>query len=366
MEKTRSENVLGKVDWFQVICTDIHWSEIFQELLKIDLTCVMTSAGFLKHEEYDVVYSCGSIRYFTFSDSEKSYERGTLVMSGQACTLYEWAILAGKRDCFVFQELFWRMIERAMNSHFNFDVSRLDLALDDYNEKPYFAIDTIIGKVRRKHYLSKGRSQKVIDSEFDKKTRAKTQQIGTRGSDTLFRFYEKNKELARSYSGEKQEEVLSLAPGIRLEAETRHEVGMSLVQAIANLGKTSELVNLIRGFVKSALTFYTDGNYKKVCRWWQEFLTPCLVPNIYRCYADSEFEQTKHWYEFKGGLSVTQALLFFAGQGIEVQPHLITIQEDFMWSKDMADKMISLAAREERIDLIPMIEARTRKAPHCH
>lgn len=361
--KSLTENVLGRVDWLQVIFQNIAWQDVFTQILQISLDCVSYDQASLKHEEYDTVYSCGSIKYFTFFDPKFSVQRGTLVMSGQACAMYEWAILANDTEMNVFQMLSWRIIQYAKRTTLIYEVKRLDLALDDYNEKPFFDLDLIIGKVRRKQFLSKGRSTKVIDSEFDKRTRAKTQQIGTRGSECLFRFYEKAKELARSFDGEQREMILNKAPQVRLEIELRKSNANNLFEAIGFLGKDQAIANLIRGFIKTELNFYSDTNYKNICRWWIEYLKPCLIPNLERRIEVTNFEKTLSWYEYQGGFAVSQALYFLVNNGIDIKSELIGKQENYYWSTDLANKLIDFVTKHQRLDLIPLITEKTKESP---
>ena len=172
-----TQNVLGKVDWFQAVLHQVSYQTVFQDLLKISLESVSIQAGSLKHEEYDIVYTCGFLKYYTYHQPEKAKERGTLVLSGQACTTYEWIMLSYNAKANVFQELATRFYEYASQTAFTFEIKRLDLALDDYNEVPYFTVDQIHNKVKRKQFLSKGRSYQLHDSEFDAKQRAKAQAL---------------------------------------------------------------------------------------------------------------------------------------------------------------------------------------------
>lgn len=353
-----TQNVLGKVDWLQIIFVNVQWQTVFSDVLLITPDCVTSEAGSLKHEEYDIVYACGSIRYYTTEDHGT---RGTLVMSGQACTMYEWGMLASDTQQNVFQELALRIIELATNRAATFEISRLDLALDDYNTKPFFGIDTIIGKVRRKQFLSKGRSVQLVDSEFDKRTRSKTQQIGSRGSDCMFRFYEKGKELAHSLSGVDREQMLEEAPQIRLEAETRHDTAKSLLMAIAYMTKEQKLSNLIRGFVKTELNFYTSTDYTTVARWWTNFLKPCFVPTIRRQKPQTDFDKSMYWFEHQGGFAITQALYFLVSHQMVVPPTLLAEDPEYLWNSELANKLIDFVIINDRPDLVPLIQRRIKK-----
>lgn len=362
-ETHKTENIQGKIDWVQVIFHQISWQDVFTKLLHINLDCIdCRPNSTLRHEEYDIVYSCGMIRYFTFENKARSFERGTLIMSGQACTMYEAIEQINESVSYVYSELFWRMLDYTTTHESQLEVRRLDLALDDYNKVPYFTIDFIQRKVARKQFLSKGRTTKTIDSEFDKKTRAKTQQIGARGSNCLFRFYEKAKELAKGLETEKQEEILQWAPQIRVETETRNEVAQSLFEAIAYLAKNQTLENLIRGFIQTELTFYTDSTYQQVCRWWQSFVKPQMVPVIRKKSIISPFDRTLNWFEFQGGLGVTQAIYFLIHNGIPLDTKLVAPNENYQWTQDLADKLIDYVTIQGRTDLIPIITKKIRKS----
>ncbi|MBK0038001.1 MULTISPECIES: replication initiation factor domain-containing protein [unclassified Enterococcus] len=350
-----SSNVIGKVDWLQIIFQNISWEELFTTILGITLDSVSKKAGTLKHEEYDVIYSCGSIKYYTFDDETKSFYRGTLVMSGQACTMYEFANRSGNSPNNVFQELAWRIISNSIDTSCKFTVTRIDLALDDYNKPPYFTVDTIIRKVQKKSYYSRGRSDQVYDSEFTKKERAKTQQIGSGGSECLFRFYEKSKEMSKGLDPEKVEQIMSNAPLTRLEAEIRKDKADSLFQSIAYLPKDMPLSNLIRGFIKNEISFYSDSSCEKICRWWQEYLKPSIEPILRKSYDVSNFERTLNWYQYQGGLAVTQAIFFLIENGVDLDFNLTDFKQECRWSTEMVEKMIDFVSKENRTDLIPYI-----------
>jgi hypothetical protein len=88
-------------------------SDGLSRLIKISLESVSIQAGSLKHEEYDIVYTCGFLKYYTYHQPEKAKERGTLVLSGQACTTYEWIMLSYNPKANIFQELATRFYEYA-------------------------------------------------------------------------------------------------------------------------------------------------------------------------------------------------------------------------------------------------------------
>lgn len=132
-----------------------------------------------------------------------------------------------------------------------------------------------------------------------------------------------NKEMARVYSDTKREEILAQAPQARFEAELRKDIASSLFQAIVSLVEEIDLNNLIRGFIKAELNFYTDSSFRTVCRWWQAYLIPNKEPKIHRKYEVPDFEDSLYWYERQGGQAISQALYFLVSQGMAFPPQLL-------------------------------------------
>lgn len=176
----------------------------------------------------------------------------------------------------------------------------------------------------------------------------------------MFRFYEKAKELTKGLSGEEAENLFEQAPTVRLEAETRHNTANQLFGTLAYLTKEQELTNLIRGFIQTELTFYSDTSYKKVCRWWQDYLKPTIIPVIHRRFEESSFDATLNWYQYQGGFAVTQAIYFLVNHGLPIQPKLIGKKEHYVWSPELAEKLIDFVTQHQRMDLIPLIQNKTK------
>lgn len=159
---------------------------------------------------------------------------------------------------------------------------------------------------------------------------------------------------------EAKEELLKQAPKIRLEAETRHQIANQLFGTIAYLTKEQELTNLIRGFIQTELTFYTDTTYKKVCRWWLDYLKPSISPMIHRTFNISAFTETLSWYEYQGGFAVTQAIYFLIGHGVPISPRLVGKKEHYTWTSELSDKLIDFVTKNQRMDLVPLIQEKTK------
>ena len=147
-----------------------------------------------------------------------------------------------------------------------------------------------------------------------------------------------------------------------MEVETRNDVAESLFRTIAFLPQDQCVANLIRGFLQTELTFYTDGSLKQVCRWWQDYLKPSLVPTITRQYQLNSFDRSLNWYEYGGPMALTQALFFLHHEGVGIDPSLLEIRPNYEWTPELSNRMIQYVSEQQRTDLIPLIQERTKKA----
>ena len=82
----------------------------------------------------------------------------------------------------------------------NFHFTRLDVAIDDKNEKPFFTIEQIKKKCEKEEFISNSEGYKFDESKFDDFDTAKTVYIGAGKSGLSYRFYDKDKEVCSMYN----------------------------------------------------------------------------------------------------------------------------------------------------------------------
>ena len=73
----------------------------------------------------------------------------------------------------------------------NFHFTRLDIAIDDKNEKPFFTIEQIKKKCEKEEFISNSEGYHFDESKFDDFDTAKTVYIGAGKSGLSYRFYDK-------------------------------------------------------------------------------------------------------------------------------------------------------------------------------
>ena len=96
-----------------------------------------------------------------------------LVMTGRGCDdIYR--ILEDK--CLTFGDMFRRCERRYGLDNFHF--TRLDIAIDDKNEKPFFTIEQIKKKCEKEEFISNSEGYHFDESKFDDFDTAKTVYIG--------------------------------------------------------------------------------------------------------------------------------------------------------------------------------------------
>ena len=118
-----------------------------------------------------------------------------LVMTGRGCDdIYR--ILEDK--CLTFGDMFRRCEKRYGTGNYHF--TRLDVAIDDKNEKPFFTIEQIKKKCEKEEFISNSEGYHFDESKFDDFDTAKTVYIGAGKSGLSYRFYDKDKEVCSKYN----------------------------------------------------------------------------------------------------------------------------------------------------------------------
>ncbi|WP_275905217.1 replication initiation factor domain-containing protein, partial [[Eubacterium] hominis] len=112
-----------------------------------------------------------------------------LVMTGRGCDDI-FRILDSRN--YTFGDMFKHCERRYGLDNFHF--TRLDIAIDDKNEKPFFTIEQI------KKKCEKDEGYHFDESKFDDFDTAKTVYIGAGKSGLSYRFYDKDKEVCSKHN----------------------------------------------------------------------------------------------------------------------------------------------------------------------
>lgn len=350
MIKAKSrENVTAKIDWLQIVfqCTI---EEVLETVLQIDSVCFLVENGRVKHKPYDICYTYGSIKIFTEEYSESGNMECYLVLSGDGCTVYEQLLQAMNMT---WHDFFKRLIQYYDSF---FQVKRLDIALDDRNELPYFTVKQLISKCERKMFYSKNRKHDIYESSFQGTQKSRTLYIGKRKSDLMFRIYDKDMETAK----QKKIAVEEIGSWKRLELELKRDMAHMMAQMIAYEKKSLE--ELTRGVVKEELTFYTDDTCINVWRPWDRYLGSIAPLHIPRTYEVTGLLNTEQWLIFGGGLAGIKAFQFLATN--KALGHLQDLREvikEAEFSRPLAKKIADHLTDIGRTDLLELVYDMTKK-----
>lgn len=348
--KTSQKNVTAKIDWLQIIFYRCSVGELLETLLKIDKQCFLIESAQIRHKEYDICYSYGSLRIYTYELPQYDETECYLVFSGDACTLFERLLVSMESSWMIFfQQLVSQFRQR-------FKVKRLDIALDDRNEEPYFKVEQLIKLCKKKRYESRKRKFHVSESNVVGTKTSKTLYIGKRTSDIMFRIYDKDLETAQK----EKRAVQEIGSWKRFEVELKREVAHSVVEMIAQ--NNYSLEELIQRIIKQELTFYLDDNHTKIPRFWKRYLGNVMPLKIPRKYEIRGLKDTEQWFLFGGGLSTLKAFDFLAEN--EALGHLQNLSQEVQeaeLSRTLTKKIVDHLVDIGREDLIEPVYLMTKK-----
>ena len=141
----KNEHLRSVFDWIQIQFDKTEFSpkEIIEDILFLDFDLFIENKGSLKYYNYDSQLHYGNIRIY-YGSKESSY---MLVMSGQALEFYRDMVL----DPNSLSER--QFLNNLYYNYIHFSVRRIDIAIDDFNETPYFTPNQLLKICQKKRFL---------------------------------------------------------------------------------------------------------------------------------------------------------------------------------------------------------------------
>ncbi|MFV0379203.1 MAG: replication initiation factor domain-containing protein [Anaerorhabdus sp.] len=186
------QHISIKIDYLSIVFHELSVKECIEQVLKLSFDYFSVRSAHVKHKDYTNVYELGSVRVFGDARKLKQNPNGTgcyLVLSGSACDEYFMY-----RSCV---ELIQACVSSVGSDGFH--LTRLDIAIDDKNEVPYFTMEQLQKKCKKHEYISTCHSHRFIESNFDEGS-AHTIYIESCKSNIMFRFFNKDKEVCMKYN----------------------------------------------------------------------------------------------------------------------------------------------------------------------
>lgn len=344
------DNLRALFDWIQIqLFINEPLDTIIHNILGIPSDYFFLKQGKLEHYDYDHVVEYGAIRIYFDSSGQKL--DCMLVMSGEALEFYQTEVL-GKMDLTV-KDFLLNLFQVYENQ---FKITRVDPAIDDWNTIPYFTPQQLMKICRKKRFIY-GKSTYFDVYGLETKEKGMTVYLKAPSADDRIKFYDKQAEQAKKQGVRKKD----IPPWIRTEIVFRREKAHEFVRHY--LALDIELIDLVKGYLKAKVKFYTDDEFKTPLRAWMKFLGKSRHFSISIPKTKSGLVKKFDWYFHHGAIAVYHAYLFC------IENHLLSHDErmgyeekEVLFPPDLASELQKRATQYGRTELLEIIVEMTKKA----
>jgi len=357
---TKRNGLSIKVDYLSIVFDTLTVEEVIAGILRLPIEFFVKHDGRVKFKKYTVCYQFGSIRVYTGIPSEENNPNGLgcyLVMSGRGCSDLEECMRYEYEN--VFKNFFHTCEIRVRGGTYH--LTRIDIAIDDKNEVPYFTVEQIQKKCLKEEFVSKSKKYRFVESSFDNGSTAKTAYIGDGKSNISYRFYDKDKEV----SGKRQIPIEEIGSWKRTEIQLRDETAHEFSQLMRNSSKN--LGELTFGFLSENLRFVTDDktqsnkSRRNTSRFWKRFIGAVQPLELQIDKEKSGLKDTANWLREGGALSAVKAFNFLekhnALNGLESVEMMLLGSR---YSKELGIKVINHLHKAKREELIPVVREKLK------
>lgn len=355
----KQEFLTIKIDYISIVFDTATAEEVIRRVLELPVDIFDIQSAKVQHKSYQSVYAIGSIKVFGNAKKNEDNPFGLgsyLVLSGMGCDeIFRILDMHGQS----FGDLFKRC-ERWFCDKFHF--TRLDIAIDDRNEVPYFTIKQLKRKCEREEYIANSNTHRFNESKYQEYSTAKTVYIGAGKSAMSYRFYDKDKEVSM-----KQDKTLDdigswKRTEMQLRDEKAHIFTMMFKDNPFDLGKLA--FDLLAGNLRFLVPNKNESNKSrwKTCRFWERFLGAVEPLKLRAETSHNTLLETQHWLKEGGVLSAVKAFHF-----LEVNHALGDLErvEDMLkqvrYSPKLGNKLTGHLCKIHREELIPYVQYDTKK-----
>ena len=243
----------------------------------------------------------------------------------------------------------------------NFHFTRLDIAIDDKNKKPFFTIEQIKKKCEKEEFIANSEGYHFDESKFDDFDTAKTVYIGAGKSGLSYRFYDKDKEVCSKYNKTLEEVGSWKRTEMQLRDDKAHAFAMTFKDRPLELGALA--FGLLADNLRFVVPNKNESNKSrwKTCRFWERFLGAVEVLKLCMPKPHNSLEETQQWLTEGGVISAVKSFYFLeehdALGGLE---RVETMLDKARYSNSLSSKLTAHLQRIDRTDLIPYIQFDTK------
>ena len=356
---TTHKNLSVKIDYISIVFETATAEDVIMHILGLPTDIFNVYPASIKYKTYQARWQIGDIYVSGNARKTEDNPQGLgcyLVMTGRGCDDI-FRILDSRN--YTFGDMFRRCERRYGLDNFHF--TRLDIAIDDKNEKPFFTIEQIKKKCEKEEFISNSEGYHFDESKFDDFDTAKTVYIGAGKSGLSYRFYDKDKEVCSKHNKTLDEVGSWKRTEMQLRDDKAHAFAMTFKDRPLELGE------LTFGLLANNLRFIVPNRNEsnksrwKTCRFWERFLGAVEVLKLQVPKQQNSLEETQQWLTEGGVISAVKSFYFLeehdALGGLE---KVGTMLDKARYSNSLSSKLTAHLQRIDRTDLIPYIQYDTK------
>ena len=318
---------------------------------------------------YTKLYHCGKVQVFGDVPPSENNPKGVgcyLSLTGGGCREFFdiychelWEENLARRNYGMFfascnqrQRFDYRGYE-----YLSYHVTRLDIAIDDFNEKPFFTPQQLYRKCLKGEVVSASRTFGGSEKGTAEDGLGKTLYIGDGSSNLSYRVYDKDVQQFQRY-GTALEEVGSWK---RCELQLRDETANGFAQLMAKepdyLGK--QVFDILGSSLRFVVPDGKESNKSRwqTCRFWKRFLGAIQPLKITIPQPESSLQDTQRWLRDGGPLAAVKAFLLLEDCGALGELETVEdLMRELKFSQSLSAKVSSHLYSIGREELIPRLK----------
>ena len=355
----KRENLTVKIDYISIIFDSAKAEDVIRHVLELPPDIFITYPKKVAFKTYQTCWQIGDIYLSGNAEKTEDNPQGTgcyLVMTGRGCDDI-FRILDNRGH--TFGELF-RQCERWFGTEFHF--TRLDIAIDDRNEVPFFTPQQLKKKCEKEEYISSSEYCRNNESKYPHEEWAGTLYIGAGKSDISFRIYDKDREVSTKYNRTLEEIGSWKRTEIQLRDKKAHAFAMLLKDNPLDLGQLA--FNLLSSNLRFVVPNMNESNRSrwKTCRFWERFLGSVEPLKLHIPQIHNTLMETQQWLKEGGVLSAVKGFYYLEqNDALGDLERVDAMLETVRYSPSFAGKLTAHLQRIGREELIPFILYDTRR-----
>lgn len=275
---------------FSINLSNITFERVLEKLNLLSFKADFVDMG--KVRRYEHCYRLGNINIsIPFAENE---DMGIFVdFSGQGCREYEQYNQKQIGDTFCWSSFFKRIIEW-VNLGYKINITRIDLAFDDFDKK--LSLPKIERKLKACEYVSRFKKWSEIKSNSTYSKRGligKTIYLGSMQSDCFCRFYDKLAEQHSKYKNDDDyiKNLQQLKHWVRFEIVFKNITAINVVNMIAlSYDVNKDISSYINSCVRFVDMTATRTENCKISAFWSNFLETTDIKKIKKVLSTLEGE----------------------------------------------------------------------------